>query len=93
MTTRFSLSELAEMMNLPVDAIRAAVESLAEAAELTAESFRYADKNWRVAPSDVKRVQEWIEQKSQSGEIVLEKPKRRIKSKKIMPLEDTNALQ
>ncbi len=93
MTTRFSLSELAEMLNFPVDAVRMAVEALSETGELTAESFRYGERNWRVAPSDVKRVQTWIELRVQSGALQLEKPRRRVKSKKIMPQDGPNTVQ
>lgn len=92
-TTRFSLSELAEMLNYPVDAVRTAVESLSDGCELTAETFQFGERNWRVAPSDVKRIQSWIEQAVQSGAVQLEKPRRRIKSKKIVPQSDSNTVQ
>jgi len=57
-TTRFSISELAEMLHVPVSYIRQAVDALAN--DLTGESFVFQDRNWRIGPSDVKRIQEWI---------------------------------
>ncbi|MBX5435662.1 MAG: hypothetical protein IRZ33_00425 [Alicyclobacillaceae bacterium] len=69
MTTRFSLAELADMLNVPVQVVRRAVEALAREEALTAESFQYMDRNWRIAPSDVKRVQEWIACAHQRGQL------------------------
>lgn len=60
MTTRFSLSELGEMLHVPVQTIRLAVDELATRGHLTAESFIYGERNWRIAPSDVKRIQDFI---------------------------------
>ncbi|MBX6353793.1 MAG: hypothetical protein IRZ10_10710 [Thermoflavifilum sp.] len=57
-TTRFSLAELADMLGAPLPSVRRAVERLAERGELTAESFQFAGHTWRIAPSDVKRVQD-----------------------------------
>lgn len=79
MTTRFSLSELSEMLGVPVDVVRTAVEALSQEQELTAETFLYGQRNWRVAPSDVKRLQKWIDAAGADGQISLERPRRRIK--------------
>jgi hypothetical protein len=84
MTTRFSLSELAEMLHLPVEAIRAAVDDLADRGELTAESFVFAERNWRIAPSDVKRIQDWLAEKAASGELVVNQPVRRVKRRRVI---------
>jgi len=84
MTTRFSLAELADMLHVPVSTIRQAVDTLAAEDSLTAESFIYMEKNWRISPSDVKRVQMWIEQAVESGRIVSERPARRVKRKQVI---------
>ncbi|MCL6452245.1 MAG: hypothetical protein K6T78_01315 [Alicyclobacillus sp.] len=89
MTTRFSLSELAEMLQVPVDAVRRAVDELAAAGQLTAESFVFADRNWRIAPSDTKRIQEWIVNAATAGVIQLEPPRRKWVRKRVeRPAED-----
>lgn len=85
MTTRFSLSELAEMLGVPVHAVRAAVDVLAASGSLTAESFPYGDKNWRVAPSDTKRIKAWIDAEVASGNLSLDPPKRRVTRKVVQP--------
>jgi len=60
LTTRFSLAELADMLHVHVSHVRQAVDVLAATGQLTAESFQYAEKNWRIAPSDTKVIQDWI---------------------------------
>lgn len=84
LTTRFSLSELAEMLHAPVELIRQAVDDLAETGELTAESFVYGERNWRVAPSDVKRVQDWIQEHEGSVGHVQPKAVRRVRRKRVI---------
>lgn len=84
MTTRFSLAELAEMLQVPVDAVRMAVDDLAKHNELTAESFVYGERNWRIAPSDVKRVQDWILAKQKSGELEFERKARRVVRRQVV---------
>lgn len=81
MTTRFSLAELSEMLKAPVSAVRQAVDTLAEEGKLTAESFVYADRNWRVAPSDTKRVQEWIEAEQKAGRLQTDSGRRVVRRK------------
>ncbi|WP_054969272.1 hypothetical protein [Alicyclobacillus ferrooxydans] len=88
MTTRFSLSELAEMLHVPVGVVRRAVDDLDKEGQLTAESFVYGDRNWRVAPSDTKRIAQWIDAKKAAGDITLTAEKRRIKRKQINPVTD-----
>ncbi|MFB5190350.1 hypothetical protein [Alicyclobacillus fastidiosus] len=82
MTTRFSLAELADMLHVPVESVRHAVESLSE--QLTGESFLYGERTWRIAPSDVKRIQAWIEEHSE--QLAAQVPTtraRRVRVKKI----------
>ncbi len=90
MTTRFSLAELAEMLHTTVEAVRAAVDDLSARGELTAESFEYGERNWRIAPSDTKIIQAWIQEKVASGELVIRAPQRKIKRKQVLqPAEKT----
>ncbi|GGI98720.1 hypothetical protein GCM10010885_05240 [Alicyclobacillus cellulosilyticus] len=88
MTTRFSLAELAEMLRVPVDVVRAAVDDLAARGELTAESFTFAGRNWRIAPSDVKRIQDHIAEGVRRGVIQITPPKRRVLRKVVVGRED-----
>lgn len=46
------------MLHVPVQYIRQAVDALSS--EFTGESFPFDDRNWRIGPSDVKRIQAWI---------------------------------
>jgi hypothetical protein len=87
-TTRFSLAELADMLHVTVDAVRIAVDELSANEELTAESFVYGERNWRIAPSDTKKIQEWIARKVSNGELTLQKPQRRILRKQVVPSPD-----
>lgn len=93
MTTRFSLAELADMLHTQVDAIRQAIDELAKRGELTAESFEYGERNWRIAPTDVKKIQAWIEAKQRSGEYVPQAPTRRLKAKKVIVVENAEDTQ
>jgi hypothetical protein len=85
MTTRFSLAELADMLHTTVEAVRAAVDDLSKRGELTAESFEYGHRNWRIAPSDTKKIQAWIVQKVESGELEIRPPVRKIRRKVVLP--------
>ncbi|EPZ44641.1 hypothetical protein [Alicyclobacillus acidoterrestris] len=82
MTTRFSLAELADMLHVPVEAVRQAVESLVD--ELTGESFLYNDRTWRIAPSDVKRIQLWLEVHPEVVEEARRSRTRRVRVKRIV---------
>jgi hypothetical protein len=84
MTTRFSVAEMAEMLHTSVHAVRAAVEDLSRQQELTRETFTYGDRNWRIAPSDSKRIQQWIEKKAQAGELTESMPQRRVRKKQVL---------
>lgn len=83
-TTRFSLAELSEMLHVPVDAVRFAVNELKKESQLTAESFLFAERNWRIAPSDVKRIQAYISQAVEEGRLQIQVPARKIKKKQIL---------
>jgi hypothetical protein len=72
------------MLHVPVEMVRLAVDHLSTKGELTAESFLFMDRNWRVAPSDIKRIQEWIVAGVDSGNIAFVPPKRRVKRKQII---------
>lgn len=84
MTTRFSLSELADMLGSPVEWVRLAVDTLSAAGELTAESFIFGGRNWRIAPSDVKRIQTWLEEGVQSGFLTAEPKQNRSVRRRIV---------
>lgn len=69
------------MLRVPVHAVRAAVDALSLSGALTAESFLYGEKNWRVAPSDTKRILAWIEEEVAKGTLELSPPKRKVMKK------------
>ena len=83
MTTRFSLAELADMLHAPVEAVRQAVTELSERKELTRESFEFGERNWRIAPTDVKRIQEWVES-AQAKTLPASQGTRRVKRKRVV---------
>ena len=61
MTTRFSLADLAEMFNQPITGVREAVEQLAKVGQLSAESFTFGERIWRIAPSDTRKIQDYMD--------------------------------
>lgn len=73
------------MLHVPVEYVRAAVDALSQEGELTAESFLFGERNWRIAPSDTKRIQEWIASEVQAGRLVAEQPVRRVRRKVVSP--------
>lgn len=81
MTTRFSLSELSNMLHVPVEYVREAVDTLSADGQLTAESFLFGERNWRIAPSDTKRIQAWILEQQGASRLTAEKPNRRVTRK------------
>ncbi|MCL6637174.1 MAG: hypothetical protein K6T26_04410 [Alicyclobacillus sp.] len=83
MTTRFSLAELADMLHEPVERVRQAVDTLAAAGQLTAESFMFGGRNWRIAPTDVKRIQDWLGVHQPDTHGVHER--RRVVRKRVLP--------
>ncbi|WAH35825.1 hypothetical protein [Alicyclobacillus dauci] len=87
MTTRFSLAELGDMLHVPVEQVRQAVEALAE--ELTGESFLYNERTWRIAPSDVKRIQTWLATHARETNELHRPRARNVRIKRIKPAEET----
>ncbi|WP_096180692.1 ATP-binding protein [Effusibacillus lacus] len=88
MTVRFNMDDVAEMLKVPIDQVRMALEELREQGKLTAETFPFAEKAWRIAPIDIKRIQKLLGEKGvdTSGAPVEadkpdETPKRRIVKK------------
>lgn len=84
MTTRFSIAELSDMLQTPVAYIRIAIEELSRSDALTAESFIYAERNWRVAPSDVKRIQAWLAEAQTAGNLPSLQERRIVKRKRVI---------
>ncbi|WP_156807298.1 hypothetical protein [Effusibacillus pohliae] len=81
MTVRFNMDDVAEMLQVPLERVRMALEELNEQGKLTAETFPYAEKAWRIAPIDIKRIQNLLREKgldTPEAQIPTEKPKRRI---------------
>lgn len=87
MTTRFSVAELAEMLKVPVEVVRYAANELSS--EFTGESFLYNERSWRIAPSDVKRIQEWISTREDIDSLVTTKT-RRVRVKRITSTDESS---
>lgn len=85
MTTRFSLAELADMLSTSVTNIRAAITELSEQEVLTKETFEYGERNWRIAPSDIKKIQEWVTRAQAAGLLTREMKTPRLKRKQVIP--------
>ncbi|MFC4766695.1 hypothetical protein [Effusibacillus consociatus] len=82
MTVRFNMDDVAEMLKVPIERVRMALEELREQGDLTAETFLYAEKAWRIAPIDVKRIQNLLREKGlDTVDPQAEAPKRRIVKK------------
>lgn len=47
--------------------VRDALQRLADLRRLSAETFRYADAAWRIAPSDVAAIQQAVRELEASG--------------------------
>ncbi len=67
MTKRFDVEQVADMLRCDAAAVRSALQELADARRLSAETFRFADAAWRVAPSDVASVQQAVRERDASG--------------------------
>lgn len=78
------MAELAEMLNSPVEHVRQAISELHKQDALTKETFLYLERNWRIAPSDVKKIQEWLMQAGVSGELASLTTSRRVKRKRVI---------
>ncbi|MCY0875852.1 MAG: hypothetical protein OWT28_06245 [Firmicutes bacterium] len=62
MTKRYSIEDVAQMLQADVNKVRLTVSSLHRAQELSAETFPFAERAWRIAPSDVIKIQLRMEQ-------------------------------
>lgn len=62
MTKRYSVEQVAGMLVSDMSSIRNALEVLRDRHELSAETFLFADRSWRITPSDVQKVQSYLEQ-------------------------------
>ncbi|RIV28784.1 hypothetical protein D2Q93_01970 [Alicyclobacillaceae bacterium I2511] len=97
MTTRFSLTELAEMFGQPVTAVREAVEQLSRRGELSAESFLFGQRSWRIAPSDTRKIKNHLNVAQRNPNLNLgvgsmePRPTRRKQIRKIMPGESLDS--
>jgi len=72
------------MLSTSVENIRAAITELSTEGLLTKETFEYGERNWRIAPSDVKKIQEWVTLAQVEGLLVSQKKTNRIKSKHVI---------
>ncbi len=61
MTKRYSVEQVATMLGKDMSSIRQAVEVLREEHRLSAETFLVGDRSWRVTPSDVQKIQAYLE--------------------------------
>lgn len=84
MTTRFSVAELANMLNTPIENVRQAISELAEQEQLTKETFLYLDRSWRIAPSDIKKIQNWLQEARDSGRLSDAKQTHRVTRKRVL---------
>ncbi|BCJ86748.1 hypothetical protein [Effusibacillus dendaii] len=81
MTIRFNLDDVAAMLKIPVERVRLALEELDRQGNLTAETFPFAERAWRIAPIDIKRIQSLLLEKgmiSEQADAAAAKPPRRI---------------
>ncbi len=57
MTKRYSIDEVADMLDRDASAIRKALRELQDQKELSAETFLFANGVWRITPTDVPKIQ------------------------------------
>ena len=60
MTKRYSIEQVADMLRSGSDRIRLALEELEKRNQLSAETFLFAHDIWRVTPTDVPKIQEYL---------------------------------
>ncbi|MCY0902782.1 MAG: hypothetical protein OWU32_11450 [Firmicutes bacterium] len=87
MTKRYSVADVAQMLQVDSDLVRGALDHLSATGALTAESFLFADRAWRVAPSDVTKIQLHLQArpKAMNGELTPEKRRRVIRKEAAPP--------
>ncbi len=76
MTKRYSVQDVAQMLQTDHEQIRQTVSYLAERRLLSHETFLFAASTWRIAPSDVPLIQQRLKDRLPDHEA---KPKRRHK--------------
>jgi len=81
MTKRYSVADVSRMLQVDSDLVRGALDHLSTTGALTAESFLFADRAWRVAPSDVTKIQLYLQARPNrvSDEATPEKRRRVIR--------------
>ncbi|PWI58340.1 hypothetical protein [Sulfoacidibacillus thermotolerans] len=62
MTKRYSVEQVAEMLGRDLLTVRTAVETLHKQRALSAETFLFAKRAWRVTPSDVSKIQIYLDE-------------------------------
>ena len=77
MTKRFDVEQVAGMLCCDAATVRSALQELAGLRRLSAETFRFADAAWRIAPSDVAAIQQAVRELETSRRPGLE-PGRRV---------------
>lgn len=74
MTKRYTVQDVAQMLQTDHEQIRQAVSDLVERHMLSHETFLFAASTWRIAPSDVPLIQLCVKDRLPEND---EKPKRR----------------
>ncbi len=67
MTKRFSVDDVALMLQTNHELVRKALERLHEDKRLSAETFLFANTSWRIAPNDVTILQDTIKMIQRDG--------------------------
>lgn len=57
MTKRYSVEQVANMLQCETEKVRTAIAELKGRQELSGETFPFAEAAWRIAPSDVIKIQ------------------------------------
>ncbi len=89
MTKRFSVDDVALMLQTNHELVRKALERLIDEKRLSAETFLFASTSWRIAPNDVTMIQDTIKMIKPSGtdcsDIQQSASRRRIVRKNVDP--------
>lgn len=76
MTKRYSVQDVAQMLQTDHEQIRQTVSDLVEKHQLSHETFLFTASTWRIAPSDVPLIQQNVKDRLPDHEV---KQKRRHK--------------
>lgn len=82
MTKRYSVDDVAQMLQTDRERIRQAVSDLTAKQVLSAETFLFAESTWRIAPSDVPSIQQFIRENAVT--IALEGEKTSARRRKVV---------